>query len=607
MGLFNNFPYTNFHELNSDWILKIVEEDKIEIEKLKKDLSELANNLGIPEAVNATIEKMIADGTFQALFPQNEINIDSLGAVGDGVTDDTETLRLATAACNASGKTLTATAGKTYLINGKDILLNCSVDFHGATILMGAAGEWTTLFKVGDPTESFVISDDLISKNSIKDPRFFGKTFEIVTPISFGIRSSYNTEHFHRMTFITDKQGFFTNSEFYGEIVAGSYTVNNLRDVGEQAITIRNVKIKYPNGGAYTRQFIYCYRNNVKIENILIDGNIANADFSGSVMGFENCCNIRIDNVCGANPTETGSGYIFGLWGCSDFTITNCNLYNNTRGGWGCIGIGTVTNFLAENVNTNRFDIHYEAFGYYNIRNCVAEECTLAGGNGSYIFENCVFLNRKVLYGLVYLRYDLSLVPSGIVKFVNCKYESFGKKYFINFSAPEYNSNCLKAGFEELQIVIDNIVTNNDIEGLIRLNISDLADKTAAKICNSKLRQRASGTIIKNDGGYLLKAILYNCVSANTIRPTSANVRSIIIDTCTFAVADFSTYAPSISLQVSGSTILSLINYTISPPFLTMCNNVIGTDRALNFNGTRKRCSANVIAAETNANEDSWN
>ena len=26
MGFFNNFPYTNFHELNSDWILKVVKE-----------------------------------------------------------------------------------------------------------------------------------------------------------------------------------------------------------------------------------------------------------------------------------------------------------------------------------------------------------------------------------------------------------------------------------------------------------------------------------------------------------------------------------------------------------------------------------------------------
>lgn len=607
MSIFDSFPLMNAYSVNLDWILRTVKGNEVEIEKLKKDFSELVNNLGIPEAVNAKIEEMIADGTFQALFPQNEINIDSLGAVGDGVTDDTETLRLATAACNASGKTLTASPGKTYLVNGKDILLNCNVDFHGATILMGATEEWATLFKVGEPTESFVISDSLISKNRIADSRFFGKTFEIVTPISFGIRSSYETEHFHRMTFIADKQGFFTNSEFYGEIVAGSYTVNNLRDMGEQAITIRNVKIKYPNGGAYTRQFIYCYRNNVKIENILIDGNIGNANFSGSVMGFENCCNIRIDNVCGANPTETGSGYIFGLWGCSDFTITNCNLYNNANGSWGAIGIGTVTNFSAENVNSNRFDVHYEAFGYYNIRNCVTEECTLAGGNGSYIFENCVFLNRKELYGLVYLRYDLALVPSGIVKFVNCKYESFGKKFFINFSAPQYNTNCVKAGFEELQIVIDNIVTNNDIEGVVRLNISDLAAKTAVKICNSQLRQRVSATIIKNDGGDLSRVILYNCVSANTIRPASANVRSIIIDTCTFAIADFSTYVPSISLQVSGSTILALINYKISPPFLTMCNNVIGTDRALTFNGTRKRCSANVIAAATNENEDSWN
>lgn len=56
MGLFNNFPYTNFHELNVDWILQQVKDSlgkypedfaaiMRKIEELSKDISELSGKV----------------------------------------------------------------------------------------------------------------------------------------------------------------------------------------------------------------------------------------------------------------------------------------------------------------------------------------------------------------------------------------------------------------------------------------------------------------------------------------------------------------------------------------------------------------------------------
>ena len=49
MGFFNNFPYTNFHELNSDWILQFVKElsEKYpkDFEAIAKKVSELSKNV----------------------------------------------------------------------------------------------------------------------------------------------------------------------------------------------------------------------------------------------------------------------------------------------------------------------------------------------------------------------------------------------------------------------------------------------------------------------------------------------------------------------------------------------------------------------------------
>lgn len=68
MGLFNQFPYTNFHELNLDWIID-------EMKKLREDFDSL------PDVI---IEKLIA------IFKLgNFVNVKLLGAKGDGVTDDT--------------------------------------------------------------------------------------------------------------------------------------------------------------------------------------------------------------------------------------------------------------------------------------------------------------------------------------------------------------------------------------------------------------------------------------------------------------------------------------------------------------------------------------
>lgn len=54
MGLFDQFPYTNLHEINLDWILKTIKNvtDKIDgieldIDAIEKEIKELSENLGI--------------------------------------------------------------------------------------------------------------------------------------------------------------------------------------------------------------------------------------------------------------------------------------------------------------------------------------------------------------------------------------------------------------------------------------------------------------------------------------------------------------------------------------------------------------------------------
>ena len=46
MPLFNNFPYTNFHELNQDWLIKTVKEVKDKTEDIDEAVAEAEASAG---------------------------------------------------------------------------------------------------------------------------------------------------------------------------------------------------------------------------------------------------------------------------------------------------------------------------------------------------------------------------------------------------------------------------------------------------------------------------------------------------------------------------------------------------------------------------------
>lgn len=82
MGLFETFPYTNFHELNLDKLIQIilkykedVERQGRKIEELDKEFKDLKayvinyfDNLDIQEEVNNKLDEMLADGTLEEII-----------------------------------------------------------------------------------------------------------------------------------------------------------------------------------------------------------------------------------------------------------------------------------------------------------------------------------------------------------------------------------------------------------------------------------------------------------------------------------------------------------------------------------------------------------
>lgn len=115
-----NLPYTNLHELNLDWITKIVKE-------VKDKTDEIDARVAITEE-NANI--------VQGLF----ITPEMYGAVGDGLTDDTLAFQNAVNACQDINGLLKLKPGKNYkLTETIESTKRWCLDGSGATITSTAS------------------------------------------------------------------------------------------------------------------------------------------------------------------------------------------------------------------------------------------------------------------------------------------------------------------------------------------------------------------------------------------------------------------------------------------------------------------------------------
>ena len=96
MGLFENFPYTNFHRANLDWVLRTVKEVaegfvevKADFEQLQQYVMNYFANLDVDTEIRQIIGQMASDGTLRQIM---EPYIDSLAGDVSDLRGDVEVL-----------------------------------------------------------------------------------------------------------------------------------------------------------------------------------------------------------------------------------------------------------------------------------------------------------------------------------------------------------------------------------------------------------------------------------------------------------------------------------------------------------------------------------
>lgn len=135
----------------------------------------------------------------------NYINVDSFGAVGDGLTDDSAAINAALAASNF----ITFTAGKTYLINSSLYLRRDQiVDLNGCTIKQGTP----TITFTNDPNDHD--ARDSIARTTVMNGNIFGADSHVYGDDSKGIYVAAFYCNFVRLYFRNLDYGIHNRERF---------------------------------------------------------------------------------------------------------------------------------------------------------------------------------------------------------------------------------------------------------------------------------------------------------------------------------------------------------------------------------------------------------
>lgn len=386
------------------------------------------------------------------------VTVESFGAVGDGVTDDSEAFSNAIKYANDNGYKIICTK-PAYKLSAVSEPVNCSIDFGGASIITPVpATNDSIVFQVGKISDTISASASEFTRCNTTNRNLLGKTFTVETGIVLGQRGGTGATMTRKQLMACAKDGTFINTPFYTN-TTGSFTILNPRPIDETPITIENAKLAVT-AGAFSYCFFSTSRNNVTYKNFVVTGATSNNDWNTAVFNNVNCYNITYKNIIGANPNGPGSGYIIGSADAiSDLTVINCKMFDKNGTSWGSIGLATCSNFRAVNSYSNRFDCHYEFFGDYRLTGCVLKYAKFCAGIGNIIYEDCQFI-AKDTYAIIQNRDDFPVYVTGNIIIKNCIFNSTRTS---RFAIASYSNNRESENFESLGYGATNIIVQNII------------------------------------------------------------------------------------------------------------------------------------------------
>lgn len=163
MGFFQ-FPYTNFHELNLDFIIKRTLETEEKVAEYKKDIDNYKGDItnALSEILN---EPTLSEEVYKAMAKYGAVvNVKSYGAVGDGETDDLEAF---TNCLNEHGGGIIYIPEGVYRLGGT-IYVPSKTQIYGAgfSTVLKFTGPGNCIQYIGDETDYCIFTNFAIEGNA---------------------------------------------------------------------------------------------------------------------------------------------------------------------------------------------------------------------------------------------------------------------------------------------------------------------------------------------------------------------------------------------------------------------------------------------------------
>ena len=410
------FPYTNFHELNLDWIISTIKQYGSKLDNYEPSVAELVRNEVSRYVIGNNIDVYaLLSGT---------VNIRYFNPAADGVKDDASVFDEAVTFCNTYGVSLHLNSDRYYISRPLRTTMRESVYGHGATIITGASNETDTAifrYDVSEGNADIIINAESVNRDGVTDQRLFNKVFHLVTDVSIGNRGAGVSEYFVQQTLITDDRGYFVNTPLSCSPVS-SCTATHVREANyAKQIYFGDINIVYgSHGGTCLISLVDACADNMTINNINVQGYIVTDEYAGSAISLHHCTGCTVNGVNGANPVPaSGSGYILNISAGSNNAVNNCCMRDGVVDTWGAIGCNYLTNTIFSGVTSNRIDCHYMAFGYFTIKDCTVAYISLPeGGEGITNIYRCEFVGKSFSY--IRRRVEMAIVYSGSIVIKDC-------------------------------------------------------------------------------------------------------------------------------------------------------------------------------------------
>lgn len=578
-------------------------EDKKSTNKISKKNLFKATNLEL-ERLNARIDN-IEVPVAETIY----VTYEQFGAIGDGVADDYEAIKLAHDYANENKYPVKADGSKTYYISNvtEPIIVKTNTDWNNCTIIIDESTNPSVLdiFKVVSNKEPIVINDlsGITINKSIKNiPKLAGYGECLVDVINTNkkqfIRKGSNADSGYNQTdqFRIDNKGNVVDDIIWDFDKITSITLYPVDDsiltVGNaNFVTIENTVANTNN--TYLRKGILINRSNTVVESIKHRVNEHSSNTFSPVRGivyFHTCCNVVIRDSSIPSRRVVNSAGTYGLnhYKVVDATIDNVvdeNFLDATR--WGVHTSNYAKNLKFYNCKLSRIDAHK---GVWNLTIRDTElgfqGLRLVGG-GNLIVDNLT----SYCGTLVAFRKDYGSSWNGRVRMRNIvhKPRDISKQdgnnsvvkvfYFDNDMTHDFGYQC----YHTLGIQLENYYlynydenTNNRVFDLV--TISDSTFANAVESCRVRFPYELTFKNIKtNNGGF---------------RIMSGSIHGFRVGVpYTYALGDESYSTTSRSIEISPNVNITLDDVSMADTTTNNTLTIIGTGRQANddYTGIKTR------------------